>query len=125
MATGCIDDDDLKVFLLELFHTLVGQLDRVRFRVATIVRDVGLGGVLLELIKGTGTERVSADHRSLPALALVLDGKLGHRRGLTATLETDKHDDIGLALLGLVRLNAGINKLAELVKDSLAWYVRK
>ena len=82
-------------------------------------RDLGLEGVLLELIDGAGTKRVGADERSLPALALVVVGEFCAARGLAATLQTDKHDDVRLALFRNVRLALRIEHRAQLLDDGL------
>lgn len=48
-----------------------------------------------------------------------MSGKLGARCRLTSTLETNKHDDVWLALFRLERIGVGVDQLDELVKDCL------
>lgn len=120
VTTAGVDDDDLIALLLELLHALLGDLDGIGLGVAAVEGDLGLGGVLLELIERTGTEGVGAHEAGLPALPLVVVGQLGDGGGLASTLESYEHDDIGLALDQLVGLLAGINQSTELIEHGLA-----
>ncbi len=105
-------------------------------RVPSVKGNLGLGGILFQLVKGTGAKRVGAHQAALPALSLVvvrelinalasntyqMHACLGTRRGLAGALQTDKHDDVGFAAHRLERLHAGINQPAELLKHRLLY----
>ena len=119
VTTRSIDDDDLELFLLELVDTLLCDLDGIGLGQATVVWDLCFDSILLELIEGTGTESIGANQGSLEASGLVPAGELGTSGGFTGTLQTNEHDDIGLALLGVVWLGMRIHELDEFVVDSL------
>ena len=121
MSTGGIDDDDLEALLLKLVNTFAGDLGGVCLGQGTVVGDLGFGGILFQLIKGTGSERVGTNEAGSEASRLVMSGELGTCRRLTGTLQTDEHDDIGLALLGLERLGMGVNELDEFIEDGLLY----
>ena len=122
VTTGGINNDDFELFLFEFVDTFSCDNDGIGLGQTTIVGDLGLGRILLELIEGTGTEGIGANEGSLEASCLVPAGELGTSGGLTSTLETDKHDNVGLALLGLVGGGVGIDELDEFVKDGLYIY---
>jgi hypothetical protein len=62
MPTGCIDDDDVEPFFLELCDTLCGDGDGVGFSVGSEVCNLGFGSRLSRLVEGTGTEGISTDY---------------------------------------------------------------
>ncbi|THY32035.1 Rrp15p-domain-containing protein [Aureobasidium pullulans] len=119
VTTRGIDDDDLELLLLELFDTFASDNDGVGLGQTTIVGDLCFGSILLQLVEGTSTEGIGANQGSLEASRLVPAGELGTSSCFTGTLETDEHDDIGFALLGLIRGIVGIDKLDEFIKDGL------
>lgn len=119
VATGGIDDDDVKLLLLELLNTGSGDGGGIGLGQGTVVGDLGLGSVLLKLIEGTGSEGIGADQTGAEAPGLVVAGQLGTGRRFSGTLQTDEHDDIGLALLGLEGLGMGVDELDELIEDGL------
>ncbi|GBE60472.1 branched-chain amino acid aminotransferase 4-amino-4-deoxychorismate lyase, putative [Babesia ovata] len=104
VTTGGIDDDDVVLLLLELGHTFSSNPDGIGLAVATEKGNFHLGRILLQLVKGTGTECVRANQRSAPPLALVVVRKLGAGCRFTRTLQADEHDNIRLTLLRRVRL---------------------
>ncbi len=97
-SSGCIDDDMVK-------SSCFGRLDRVV--------DHG-GGVMPlscgdnwyfesvrpadELFDGRGTESVSRSQNDTFALLLVTVGKFGDGGGLSCTVDTDDHFDIGFCI---------------------------
>ena len=60
--------------------------------------DARLGGVLLQLVVGAGSERVGTHQTRAPALLHVVVRHLGAGCGLSRTLQADEHDDIWLSL---------------------------
>jgi hypothetical protein len=61
VAPRRIDDDELIPIFLETLNTVNGNLDRICLRIGSIERNLGLRGILLELVKGTSSESVGAD----------------------------------------------------------------
>mmetsp|Transcript_18677 Transcript_18677/g.62615 ORF Transcript_18677/g.62615 Transcript_18677/m.62615 type:complete len:503 (+) Transcript_18677:231-1739(+) len=112
-----VHDDDLVALFLEFAHPVARDHRRVGLRVRAVEGDLGLGGVLLELVEGPGSEGVRAHEAGLPALALVHVGVLGAGGRLARTLEAHKHDHVGALLLGLVGLHSGVQHAAELLHD--------
>ncbi len=117
MAARCVDDDDLEPLLLELVDAVTRHHGRVRLCQAAVVRDLGLGRILLQLVKGAGTEGVGAHQAGPEAARLVVPGELGARCGLSRALQTDEHDDVGFPLLGLEGLGVGVDEADEFVED--------
>ena len=76
VTTTRVDDDDLKAVPLELLDSVVGDLDGIGLCVASVEGHLDLGGVLFELIKGSGTERVCAHNARQESLSLVMQGQL-------------------------------------------------
>mmetsp|Transcript_69714 Transcript_69714/g.176911 ORF Transcript_69714/g.176911 Transcript_69714/m.176911 type:complete len:250 (+) Transcript_69714:985-1734(+) len=99
-----VDDDQVVLLLLEELNTLLRDFDWVSLVVVSVERDADLGGVLLQLVEGPGPEGVAADQGGFPTLPVVVVRVLGASGGLAAALQADKHDDIALSLLQLVRL---------------------
>ena len=73
--------------------------------------DARLGGVLLQLVVGSGSEGVGAHQARSPALLHVVVGHLCAGGRLSGTLQTDEHDDVGFALDGREGLDAGVHQL--------------
>ena len=73
--------------------------------------DPRLSGVLLQLIVSSCSEGIGAHETRAPALLHVVVGHLGAGGGLSRTLQTDEHDDIGFALDRCEWLNARIHQL--------------
>lgn len=86
---------------------------------ATIVRDLGLGGILLQLVEGTCTESIGTHQTCLESSSLVPSGQLGTCCRLTSTLQTNKHDDIGLALARLEGFGMRVDELDEFIENGL------
>lgn len=99
MATGGIDDDDLDPLLFELFDALLGDGDGVGLGVATVEGDADASGVLFQLVEGTCSEGIGADHGYSPAFLFVVVGVFCAGGGLTTALQPDQHHYAGLALL--------------------------
>src|SRR5688572_24735625 len=109
--------------------------------VPAIVGNLGLCGILFQLVKCTRTERVCANEPDFESLPLIKVSKLrigsvrykhmhskkgrGSRRyfraggSFAAALKTNEHDNIRLASLRLVCLYARIHQSTKLVKNSL------
>ncbi|KAI6747696.1 hypothetical protein HG531_008238 [Fusarium graminearum] len=97
--------------------SVAGDFGGISLGEGTIVGNLGLGSVLLQLIKSTGSEGVGTDQTSLEASRLVVSRELCTGRCLSGTLETDKHDDIALALLWSERFGVGIDEFDEFIED--------
>mmetsp|Transcript_12976 Transcript_12976/g.35348 ORF Transcript_12976/g.35348 Transcript_12976/m.35348 type:complete len:206 (-) Transcript_12976:117-734(-) len=120
-STG-IYNDHIPAVLLEHLYTLQGDNGRVSFLVGAVEGDLGLGRILLQLVKCTSAEGIGTHKRRLVALFLVVVCVFRARRGLSATLQPYEHDNVGLALLylQLPRLRgAAVQDGTQLIKDSL------
>jgi hypothetical protein len=85
----------------------------------SIVWYLGLRCVLLELIKRTGAEGIGAYETSFEAASLVPAGEFCAGGCLSGTLETDEHDDVCFAFLGLEGFGVRVDELDEFVEDGL------
>lgn len=85
-STG-IDNNKLESLFLKHVHAILGDDHRIHLRVASVERNSSLGGVLLDLIVRTGTERIRTNQTRLPVLLLIVIGQLGTGRGLSGSLE--------------------------------------
>lgn len=102
VPSWCINDNDLHSLLLELSHTLLGNGNGVSFDVAAIEGDSNLGCVLFELVKGSCSECICADHGDSPPFLLVVIGNLAASGGFATALEANEHNNVGLASFGLI-----------------------
>jgi hypothetical protein len=114
MPSRGIHDNDLHAFFFELGHTFLSDRNGVSLDVATIEGNSYLRCVLLELVKGTCSESISAYHCHSPSLLLIVVGDLAAGSCLTATLKSNKHDDICLSSFRLVRLLLNLEESREL-----------
>mmetsp|Transcript_29067 Transcript_29067/g.81803 ORF Transcript_29067/g.81803 Transcript_29067/m.81803 type:complete len:282 (+) Transcript_29067:408-1253(+) len=119
VPTRRVDDDELVLVLHELLHAFGRDGHWIRLRVGTVERDAELGGVLLQLVEGSGTERVRAHHGRLPAAPLVVVGELGDGGRLSGALQSDEEHDVGLGALHGVRLALRRQQPDELLHDDL------
>ena len=60
MSTAGVDDDDLELLLFELIDAILGHDDRIRLRQRAVVWDLGLGGILFQLIERAGSKGIRA-----------------------------------------------------------------
>ena len=104
MATGGVHDDDLVFVLPEVSDTSFGDLNRVSLILVTIEGALDLGSIHLQLSECTCTECISAHNADFPAFFHIVIGELCASRGLTCTLKTNEHNNVGAAALELVRL---------------------
>mmetsp|Transcript_23120 Transcript_23120/g.56197 ORF Transcript_23120/g.56197 Transcript_23120/m.56197 type:complete len:275 (-) Transcript_23120:60-884(-) len=114
-----VHNDDVVLFCSKHLYPLFGNLHRVSLTVASVKRDLGLGCVLPQLIVGSGSERISTDEGTLPALALIKMRKLGASGGLTGTLQAHEHHHVALPLLHLVWLPGRRQQADKLLDNSL------
>lgn len=81
MPSTRINNNNLHALLAKLVDSLFSDHDRVRLGVRTVVRNLGLGRVLLELVKRACSEGVGADERGPEAFAGVVGCELYEARG--------------------------------------------
>mmetsp|Transcript_14949 Transcript_14949/g.28940 ORF Transcript_14949/g.28940 Transcript_14949/m.28940 type:complete len:251 (-) Transcript_14949:88-840(-) len=122
VATRGIHDNQVVLFLPEALDASRSNSSRVGLRVTSVERDAGLCTVLLELVEGTRTERIRANHSRPVSPPLVGVSILRARRRLTVSLETNEHNDVALPLLELVGLGAWVKHRAKLTEDGLFDY---
>ena len=82
---------------LARFQRLEGKACRVGASVLGNHRHTGALAPHLELLDGSGAERVARRQHDLAALALVKVGELGDGRGLAAAVDADHQYDVRLA----------------------------
>ena len=124
-STG-VHNDQVPATLLELVDAILSNLGRICLAVASIEGNASFGGVLFQLVKGSSSEGISAHHGWLEVLPLVEVCILHTGGGLSAPLQTDKHDHVRFALLGFLCLgvlvlgiDATVEHSAKLIKDRL------
>lgn len=84
---GCIDNNDLETFLLELCYALRSNSNGVGLRVRTKVRDLGFRSGLPRLIESTCTKGIRADDCRLETTFLIVNSELSTGRCFTITLD--------------------------------------
>ena len=119
VSTRGIDDNDLKLLLLEEVDTLFSDLDRVSLLLVAEEGTLDLGGIHLELLESTSSESVCADETYAPALFHVMICEFGTSCCFTRSLQTDEHDNVGLALLELIGLVLALKHHRKLLDHSL------
>lgn len=87
--------------LLELRDSLPSDLHRIRLRVTSKERNLCLGGILLQLIKRSRPEGIRTNETRLESSPGVMNGEFGAGRGLSGSLDTDGHEDVGTTFDGL------------------------
>jgi hypothetical protein len=81
--------------------------------------DFGFESVLFQLIVRTGTECIGTDQSRFPSALLQVISVLGDGSGFARALQTDKHDDVGLAFLQLIGFDSRIQQLVQTLNDGL------
>ena len=115
MSSRSVHNDNLIIVLTEVGHACLCDLDWVSLLLISVEWALDLGSVHLQLSESAGTESVRADDTHFPSLLHVVIRKLGASGRLTGTLQADKHDNVRLAALELVRLVAAGEHGGELV----------
>ena len=117
VSTGCINNDDLETFFLELLHTFTGNDGRIGLGKGAKVRDFGFGSILFQLVESPSSESIGADKACSETAGLVMTGKFGACSSFPSALETNKHDNTGSSLFRLERLSMRVDECDELIKD--------
>ena len=82
---------------------------------------LNLGGILLQLVIGAGSEGVGTDQTGFPAFLLIVVGQLGAGGRLAGALEPNHHDHIGPAFDWEVGLDPRVHQLDQLLEDGLLY----
>lgn len=85
--------------------------------VASAKGDFGLGGILLQLIKGSSTECICTHNSHLPALSQVVEGVFCTGCCLSTSLERHKRHYIALASGEFEGFHSWIHQFAQFIKD--------
>ena len=102
MRKAVQDNDEIVSLFHKLIHTTLGNFCGICVGVTTIKWNLGTCGILTELCKGTGTECICTNKTCTESLSLVEISKFGCCCCLSATLKSNKHNDIAFSLLGLI-----------------------
>jgi len=98
MATGRIYEDDFVLRGLdELRDATLCHSYRIGFRVGSIKGNVKLGGILFQLVQGTGSEGIGTDHGRFPMAFGIVGRHFRDRCGFVSTLQTHKEDNVGFS----------------------------
>ena len=112
--TTIINNNFNDVFFRRLRRLLT--FDQISFSIATIKWDASFSSILLDLIIGTSTEGICANQGRFPTFFLVIICQFCTRRGLSRTLQTDKHDYVGFSSLRLVGFDTRIDQLNQFLR---------
>lgn len=117
MPSGCVNYNDLILLLSEKSYTLFGDFDWIFFIFVSKKWAFNLCCVHLELFECTCSESICAYKTYFPASFQVLISEFGTGCGLSRSLETDEHDNIGFALDEFIRLVFTTKHLDQLIDD--------
>ena len=106
MSSRSVHNNNLIVVLTEVSYASLCDLYWVSLLLISVEWALDLSSVHLQLCESTGTESICAHDTHFPPLLHVVIRKLGASGRLTGTLQTDKHDNVRLATLELLRLVA-------------------
>mmetsp|Transcript_18653 Transcript_18653/g.34761 ORF Transcript_18653/g.34761 Transcript_18653/m.34761 type:complete len:254 (-) Transcript_18653:101-862(-) len=124
MSARGIYDNDLIMLRNKLLHAFFGNGNRVCFCVRPVEWHPQFGSILFQLVKGTRTERIGADHRHFPSSTLVVIGVLGDGCRLTASLQSHKQNDIRLSAFHCVRFPTRLQQIDQFFHHGLLHKLR-
>lgn len=110
VSTRSIDNNDFHPLFFKLVHTFFSYEDRISFDVATIERHSNFGSILLQLIKSTSSESISANKTNFPSFFLIIIGNFCAGGCFSTTLKSDKHNDIAFSPFWLIGLFSSIQQ---------------
>lgn len=104
MPTRSIDYDDFKLLFFEEIHTFLCNLNWISFFLVPKEGTLDFSSIHFQLFKGTSSECIGAHKTYSPPLPHVVVCEFSTSGSLTRTLQANKHDNIRLAFLKLVRM---------------------
>ena len=119
MPSRSIDNDHLESVIFKILYSFLSNLDRISFCFMSIERTFDFCSILSQLIKSTSSERITTDQSYSPPLPHIVISKFGTSSSLTSSLQTNKHDNISLSSLKLIRFLLRFQEISHLLNNVL------
>ena len=119
VSTWGIDDDDFHALVFELGNSFFGDGNWVSFDVASVEGNSYLGCVLFQLIEGSSSEGIGANHGDSPAFLFVVVCYFTASGCFSTALKSDKHDDVDFSSFGFEGFLLNFEEAGQFLDDGL------